>query len=291
MPVSSLDVPIRVISLRRSTERRAGLTGHLGSIGLRFTFFDAVDGRTMPEAEVAAMRPAPRSPYGTPIKRSEIALAATLKALCAEIAEGDYPFVCVLEDDARLDPRALRFLSSAVLAGLPRFDLLRFGHDGVRLRRGYVRIAREDGIDVLAPVRHSNCVHGQIISRDGAAAIARGLVPLSGAIDTHLFDFPRLPLRILETHPALARQAGYDSNIRTSDDPPTVVSHMKREIRLARRRAKRYFRQSWGTWTYVRARVAGQAQKLRPRRDPAPPAGFAGTPIRATPMALENEEE
>jgi glycosyl transferase family 25 len=279
MPISSLDVPIRAMSLRRSTARRAGLSEHLGSLGLRFSFFDAVDGRAMSEEEVAAMRPAPLSPYGTPIKRTEIGLAATLRALCGEIAEGDEEFVCILEDDARLDPRVLRFFSPAVLAGLPRFDLLRFGHDGVRLRSGYVRIAREDGIDILAPVRHGNCVHGQIVSRAGAAAIAKGLVPLSGAIDTHLFDFPRLPLRILETHPPLARQAGYDSNIRTPDDPPALVPHMKREIRLARRRAKQYFRTSWGTWAYVRARVAGQAQKLRPRRDPAPPAGFAGTPI------------
>jgi hypothetical protein len=263
MPVSLVDVPIRAMSLRRSRERREGLSEHLGSLGLSFSFHDAVDALTMPEREVVALRPALLTPFGKPMSRAEIALAATLRALCGEIAEGEDEFVCVLEDDARLDPRMIRFLSSSALACLPRFDIFRFGHDAIRLRRGYVRIGRAGDVDIIAPVRNGNCTHAQVISRAGARAIADGIVPLSGAIDTHLFDLPRVRLRILETHPPLARQAGYPSNIQVPEVAADIRLYRKREIYEARRRAKRYFRQSWGTWTFIRARALGHAEKLR----------------------------
>ena len=49
-------IPVRVISLKRSTERREAMMVHLAGLGLDFSFFEAFDGRTMTADAIAAMQ-------------------------------------------------------------------------------------------------------------------------------------------------------------------------------------------------------------------------------------------
>jgi GR25 family glycosyltransferase involved in LPS biosynthesis len=209
-----MSVPVKVISLRRSTDRRAAMTTHLAEHGLTPQFFDAVDGYTMSLAEIAEMRPGANPRYGTPLKPGEIGLAASFRNLCREIASGSDPFVGILEDDAVLDPRAITLLDFGYLASLPRFDILRIGHGGMLRPRLFVVHGEGDGFRVIAPVLPVGLTHAQIFSRAGAARIAEGLVPLHAAIDTHMFNDGHIRgLRILQTEPALAAQREWPSTI------------------------------------------------------------------------------
>jgi hypothetical protein len=201
---------------------------------------------------------------GAPLKPGEIALAATYRDLCLEIAAGVHPFVCVLEDDARLTSRALAFLDGDTLTALPRFDVLRLGHPGIRVKGGYVDIARIGDIDVTAPIRHGSSSHAQIFSREGAAAAARGLVPLAGGVDSQLYDMPLVALRIVETRPSVAGYADYPSTIQIPAGEPlsaAIRDYRKQQSRTAAVRARRHYRTLWGTSAFLRARVIGLARR------------------------------
>lgn len=250
-------IPIKVISLRRSPDRRSAIAAHLGELGLAFSFWDAVDGESMPDA-LAAMRPSERGPFGTPLRPSEIALAASFRGVCLEVADGPDDFACILEDDARLVRSTLDLLSAECLRRLPRFDVLRFGHSGLMPRQGAIRVGHVAGIAIVAPVAHGFSSHAQIVSRQGASRIAAGLVPLAAPVDWQIYDGCAVPLRILET---IRSVASYDdsfvSTIQVAGSAPdaTRLETEKRARRDARRRAKQHFRAEWGLWAYAKARA------------------------------------
>src|SRR5436853_5144415 len=50
-------IPVVVISLRRSMDRREAMSAHLGALGIPFSYFDGIDGSQMTQAEIAALRP------------------------------------------------------------------------------------------------------------------------------------------------------------------------------------------------------------------------------------------
>jgi hypothetical protein len=237
------------------------MTGHLRGLDLPFSFVDAADGRTLPDDQIASLQPSPLPCFR--ILRSEIALAATLRALCEQIAGGSDPFVCILEDDARLGPAALPFLRDGALAHLPRFDVLRLGHGGIRFRRGYRRVGSLEGEDVLAPVQHSDGAFGLIVSREGARSIAAGLVPLKAAVDTHLFGYGWVALRILDTSRPLIDPGTQESVMQADaaeapmDFSDSARAARRRSDKEANARGKRRYRQAWGWRAYVQARAAG----------------------------------
>jgi hypothetical protein len=208
-----MTIPVRVISLKRLSDRRAAIAAHLAGLGLVPEFFEGVDGRLMSAEDRAGMRPGKNPMFGVALNPSQIAVGATYRLLCLEIAAGPDPFVCILEDDAVLAPRVVRLLDEGYLSSLPPFDVLRFGHAGMRWRLG-VEVADENGFKVVAPLLPQGLCHGQIVSREGAARIAAGLIPLQGAIDIHLFNGGYVRgLRVLHTIPRLAEVTGVTSTV------------------------------------------------------------------------------
>ncbi|HZP19810.1 MAG TPA: glycosyltransferase family 25 protein [Bauldia sp.] len=266
-------IPVLVVSLRRSETRRREIAGHLLRRGVDFTFFDAVEGGGMSAADLAAFRARPTWRFGTPLLAGEIGVAATYRSLAERIAAGEHEHVCILEDDAVLDPAALALLDPDCLAALPPFDLLRIGHGGMRWPRRYVTHARREGFTIIAPVFTRGLFHAQIVSRRGAARIAAGLVPLRGAVDTMLFDDSLIPsLRILQTKPSLARQnSAHASTVARPGErvpaPEHVLDRAKRTANAlaAGARSVRNFAGAWGFVALVAAIVRADRSASSPR--------------------------
>jgi len=108
-------IPILVLSLKRSTDRRAYMAGHLGALGIAFTFVDGVDGAALPpgyEADLAyADFPLAIGPY-------EIGCWLGHKVAWRAIIASGAPCGFVFEDDVKVSPDILRFLGD--LTWLPR---------------------------------------------------------------------------------------------------------------------------------------------------------------------------
>lgn len=195
-------IPVIVISLKRSADRRAAMQAHLGEMKVPFAFFDAVDGSTISPAERAALdvRPVARK-YGRGLSDGEIGLGASYVQLLRAIAAGADPFVCVLEDDARLLPEATRLMSEEILTSLPAFDLIMLYAWKSEKGLTAVAIAEIDGIGVYAPYKSAGGTVGQVVTRAAAAKLARHLLPLRAPVDESLYGDPAFGCRILAARP------------------------------------------------------------------------------------------
>jgi len=207
-------IPVLVISLSRSRDRRSSIQAHLDSVGVPFSFFDAVDGSKLSGEELARLDVRPeRGDYGRVLSPGEIGVAASFLKVLQAIANGDAAHVCVLEDDARLLRGATTFLSAATLKVLPRFDVLRLYHSLRPGRRLAAPIADIGDVRVCVPVYPQAGAVGQIFSRWGAARLLRHLKPMRAPLDVLLYRNPAVACRILEIRPSVVGDTALESVI------------------------------------------------------------------------------
>ena len=198
-------IPVIVISLRASTQRRAAMTARMSGLGVEFGFFDAIDGKSMTAEEVQRFDPRPViADFGKPLTPGEIGCIASFHEVFLAVAKGPDEYVCVSEDDAFFTEQALRFLDPALLASLPKFDVLRLG--GLLGPCTYGVTLPGDGTDpraqrITIPLRgyyHMTC---QIVARRSASKLAGLLIPTYGPIDYMLYRDPTAGLRIMDVRP------------------------------------------------------------------------------------------
>lgn len=119
-------LPIHVISLPQETQRRARMQDQLARLNLPFTFFDAIDGRTLPPGQPLPYDEKRRLRiFGKPLTPGEIGCLLSHKAVLEQIAQSDARLALVLEDDVIVGP-ALPELLKELAARAGAFDLVRF---------------------------------------------------------------------------------------------------------------------------------------------------------------------
>jgi glycosyl transferase family 25 len=244
-------IPVVIISLRQSADRREHIAAHLGGLGIPYRFFDAVDGTTL--------APAQRARYGPTMPLGAMGCAESHLTLLREIAQGSDAFVCVLEDDVDLSQPVIELLDAAALRRLPPFDVLRLeGVDG-RPRPSFP-IAHFDGFEIHLAYRQLMGTAAQIYSRAGAAKIAAGVTTLPVAIDIALYlEWYVLGLRVIETRPSLARQGTVLPSIIGPGLPPPYTwweRFRRRKLRSREWRRAVSFVMAWGVSAPLRARRA-----------------------------------
>jgi GR25 family glycosyltransferase involved in LPS biosynthesis len=234
-------IPVIVISLVRSTDRRAAMAPHLASLGIPFQFFDAIDGSTLTADQVraACRRPNPRR-YGQYLLPAEVGCIASFHTVCERIARGGDEFVCVLEDDITIDPRATVFLDPATLRKLPRFDILRIQQGSAQ----WLPVDTLGPFTIRAPYRPRYGMQAQIFARSGAAKLASALaIPWMPCDMMAYCDGLVRNLCILEIDPPLALHPPEDT-AQTTIDPDGVRPGD------AERRKSASLRQRWRRTAY-----------------------------------------
>jgi glycosyl transferase family 25 len=198
-------IPIVVISLRRANDRRDAIKRSFDRLAIPFSFFDAIDARTMSASDIAALAARPYVGHkNRPLSPGEIALVASFRRVLEQFCMGDDPFIGVIEDDATILPEAADYLNAARLSRLPAFDILRLANDPERAR-GLTRVvATGDRHEVHAPLRTGFFTLGQVFSRAGAQKVLAGTVPLWAPLDNLLYrDAGIVGLRVVEVRPAV----------------------------------------------------------------------------------------
>jgi glycosyl transferase family 25 len=244
-------IPVIVISLPKSIDRRSTIRTHLADLGIPFSFFDAVDGYKMSAADIAAYSPRFAGKPYRKLSPEEIGCAASHRKVVDEISHGANPFVCVLEDDAHLSPDAIYFLDDKFLRQLSYFHALRLVNDPKRTNSLSKLTNRHHGYDICAPLRPGFRTTAQVYSREGSAKIAEGLSPLLVPIDNAIYADCRIyGLRTLEVRPGVAVPSKSISTIgsRESRGRRTVRSIYRNKIFLLARffRVIRNFVHAWG---------------------------------------------
>ncbi len=182
-----------VISLTRCVDRRQRIAARLQTLGLPFSFFDAIEGASLSAAEIKPYYNSRRRRlfFGRDLTPSEIGCLISHAILYQNIAADPAPLALILEDDALLGdalPAVLADIMRLHDQGQP-FGLIRFL--GNRKIVGNLRPLRalegEPG-----PYRHALCrvygtpggAYGYVVSRDGAARLAAAARNSAVPIDT-----------------------------------------------------------------------------------------------------------
>lgn len=216
-------LPIYVISMADSHERRAGIARQLDALGLPFQFFDAIRGSAL-SAEEKQRILGPSDITHELIERdmsdNEIGCALSHLGVCERFIADGHAMALVLEDDAQLLPGF-----AEALRAVQRID-----HDLMIL--GYPKLAPEDiqNVGLYDPIYvegrlasghtygarpHQSCMGmvGYFMTRRAAQAILSCNRPLVTVADDHRY-FARF-MRVWHLRPfAVAEDTGHVSTIR-----------------------------------------------------------------------------
>ena len=222
-------IPVTVISLQKSADRRAALCPRLDGMGIRHRIFDALDGTTIVP---------PAGCYYRPLLPGEVGCAASHLAVLRQIADGDSAFACILEDDVVPSDGLPALLDPATLRALPRFDVLRLGANIRPGPRCGHRVAQMAATNLYAMLRPWDACFAQIYSRDGARRIVVRVQRIEMPLDAILYEETRIiGLRILEARPRVVGYSGFDSLIgdrslaRPRSFARRIVHRTERELR------------------------------------------------------------
>lgn len=97
-------IPVFVISLKRSPERRAAISSHLDRLGIEYTVVDAVDGKDLDPDYVKSLS------QGHPIHLGAVGCYLSHISIYERLVQENIPVALVLEDDAILRPKVMDLL-------------------------------------------------------------------------------------------------------------------------------------------------------------------------------------
>ncbi len=173
-----------VINLEKDAERRASITQQLNELGIKFSLFNAVDGRKL-SADALARQYAKATAIADyrEMTAGEIGCALSHIGVYKEMLRVDCKHALVLEDDAQLGPelaRTLEVLSQKFRAEDPVVVLLTHVD----------KYSRWDAIPLCADKKlvkrygHWWLAHGYFITQAAAAELVAGLMPVWTAADS-----------------------------------------------------------------------------------------------------------
>ncbi len=197
-------LPIYIISLTRETERRAVCKAAMEALGLPFTFFDAVEGARLSDADLTGAYDADKNQrqFKRPLSAPEIGCYLSHYALWKRVGEGELPGAVVLEDDFDAD-EALPVL----LGEISRLEL---GASLVKLDSekrvsGKPVIDLAGGYRLIAPRSVPGHTLGYVISREAAANLAGKALPFARPVDMDLKHWWEFDISILMVQPPVLR--------------------------------------------------------------------------------------
>lgn len=197
--------PIYVISLRGAAERRAHCAETMARLGLRFGFFDAVEGAKLPAAEVARLYDAGKNErlYKHPLSRPEMGCWLSHYELWQRISAGGEGGAFLLEDDFQADEGLPRVMVAISGSGLKNCMVKLFARHAVK---GEDVGALPGGYRLVMPRHVPGQTVGYAVDSVAAARLAANAMPMARPVDMDIkhwweFDVPVLavqpsPLRV-----------------------------------------------------------------------------------------------
>ena len=242
-------IPVYVISMPTSHERREIMRRQLDALQIPFRFHDAIDGRRLDRDELLRAAPGGGIYYSGMLTPEEIGCALSHLCVIQKIAQSEDEYAAVLEDDVVVMPESRKFLAKEYLTSLRPFDVLQLdgAHpDKVRLT---LQVAKFDRSELCALTTCHHSMYGLIYTREAARKIITSIPQITSPIDNMIFkDFCILGLRIVALRPSVVTHMGLPSEIGRRQAVEGLFNKFHRELRRFRswRRRWRSFAQAWG---------------------------------------------
>lgn len=226
-------IPVYVINLKESAERREHMKREMVDARIPFTFVEALSGKEINETKGTA-------------SRNQTACALSHLHAIRLIAEGSSEFGAVFEDDVIVMQHARQFLYLETLCALPSFDVMQFFNSATRAAMT-VKIAEISKHEIRSRSRPFITMVATVYHRSAARHIVRDITEIDAPIDELLFSRTRsFGLRVVSVSPGVVSHGDFPSDVATPG--PKVRNKPLREIHRAANCVRRAasFAAAWG---------------------------------------------
>ncbi len=201
---------IFVISLKRAASRRAACAKSLGDIGLKFEFFDAIDGDEIGSDVIESVYDNKKNfgQFKRPLSRREVACYLSHYTLWRRIVDEGLEGAVILEDDFETD-RQLREV-------LYHIEKRRLSNAFIKLHTGR-RVVGEtiaqfpDGHRLIFPKRVPGLALGYVVDRVAAEKLVRTALPFGRPVDMDLKYWWEFGVPVLVVDPPPLRLGAFSS--------------------------------------------------------------------------------
>ncbi len=218
-------VPVRIINLDTSVERRLHMREQMSTTGLEYKIVPAVNGNLLAQDEIdkICQENAVHLRQGSHLSPGEIGCALSHIRLYREILDDNIEAMVILEDDVRVDE--IIYLAVEQFRHFPKaWDIVFLGY---RIRTKSLNTVRKfpREISMKQPrggVGHIRTTRGYLVSLGGASKLLRFTRDLHKPIDHYTGNY-----RLLNTYlfdPALVLPANFPSTIGYQEKKEKEVS-------------------------------------------------------------------
>lgn len=196
--------PIYIISLRSAARRRAQCAETMQRLGLHFEFFDALEGASLPDDEIALVYDAGKNArvYKHPLSRPEMGCSLSHYALWQRIAAAAAGGAFLLEDDFQAEPGLLEVINGLSRANLENCMIKLYAH---RPAPGEPVGALPRGHRLILPKHVPGLTLGYAIDRVAAARMAARLLPMGRPVDMDIKHWWEFDVPVLVVEPNVLR--------------------------------------------------------------------------------------
>jgi len=233
-----------VISLKRSTERRLRIENQLNNAGVKFTFFDAVDGSI--EKFKYHDRASPKKTklrYGYTLTLNEIACYASHLSMWEKCIQLDEPII-VLEDNCNIDESFYSNFNS-FHTNIAKYKFIKlFIYFERKVRRVIETV--NDEINIVQYHRRGTGAQGYILTPYVAKKLVENATEFIEPVDNYMEKPWRHGVKTYYYHPNLVTRAKIKSTIgsdRKNKKNLTIVNKLVIEVfRLYERYSSKLYR-------------------------------------------------
>lgn len=175
-----MTMPIFVVNLAESTDRRERIQEQLDHLGVQAEFFPAVRGKSLDATELATHYD--NSSFFRPLSPGEIGCALSHVFIYKSIIERNFDYCLILEDDVVIGEQISKIMDSIEAIVSPTSP-------EIILLTSLKEYSENDSISLnvdnfkMVPVIRAGCTHGYIITNAGARALYQYCYPIRKPAD------------------------------------------------------------------------------------------------------------
>jgi glycosyl transferase family 25 len=249
-----MEIPVFVISLKRSADRRAHTTGRLNQLGIPFQIIDAFDGAELSNEEVQN-----NSRYGIfktglysrHLMKAEIGCYFSHLKIFKKMADENMPVACVLEDDNDYSDDFKELLNPENIS-MSDWDILYLGHrsgstdyPAQSIKKKRLKLAQ---YCIGEPIEIPHGSHAYLIKNGAAAKLSSNVFPVIVPFDLYIGNTASTRIRTsLLSPPAAITNSSFVSTIQNDLE----IRPEKKILSKARQKVKqnmllfRFFHNIW----------------------------------------------
>ncbi len=226
-----MSIPVFVISLKTSSDRRESTIKQLEKEGVSFSFVDAVEGRTLSDAEIMNDRSFgvfKSGLYSRFLRKEEIGCTLSHLNILKKIISENIKMACILEDDNNYSPGFMELLS-IIENTAQSDDLIFLGHRSeCSLTEAHGRkrkLLKPPDFYIGEPIEMPYGSHGYIVTLRAAQILVENAFPVRVPWDVYLGNSASIGINTqLLQPPCVVSDPGFISTIQ---DENTILVQRK----------------------------------------------------------------